>query len=75
MIYPEPGTFSTVPYAEPAWLMKGKGFTSPYFKQSHHDLAKAMRLFVDTVLAPEAQELGSLSFHFDWSLSFLDFPI
>ncbi len=48
------GDLSQVPYAEPLWL--SKEFKSPYYKDSHRRLQKAMREFVDTHMKPEAQE-------------------
>jgi hypothetical protein len=45
---------STVPYAEPTWLTPA--FKSPYFKESHRRLQRAMRMWVETVLVPDAQE-------------------
>lgn len=53
VIVPTPGSLSPVPYAEPLWLRPQ--FKSPYFKQSHRDLQKAVRTFVDTYVRPEAQ--------------------
>ncbi|TFY82833.1 hypothetical protein EWM64_g1175 [Hericium alpestre] len=47
------GVLSDVPYAEPSWL--SKGFTSPYFKESHKSLQKITRAFVDTVVYLDAQ--------------------
>ncbi|KDQ57209.1 hypothetical protein JAAARDRAFT_178819 [Jaapia argillacea MUCL 33604] len=47
------GETSDVPYAEPTWLTKG--FHSPYFKETHKKLQKAVRLFVDEVIYPDAQ--------------------
>jgi hypothetical protein len=49
-----PGDLSTVPYAEPTWLTPV--FKSPYFKESHRRLQREMRVWVDTVLTPEARE-------------------
>jgi alkylation response protein AidB-like acyl-CoA dehydrogenase/predicted heme/steroid binding protein len=46
------GENSQVPYAEPSWLTPG--YFSPYFKESHKALQKAMRKFVDEVVYPEA---------------------
>jgi alkylation response protein AidB-like acyl-CoA dehydrogenase/predicted heme/steroid binding protein len=50
----QPGDLSQVPYAEPLWL--AKEFKTPYYKDSHRRLQKAMRTFVDTHMKPEAQE-------------------
>jgi alkylation response protein AidB-like acyl-CoA dehydrogenase len=47
------GDLSTVPYAEPLWLRPE--FKNPYYNESHRKLQKAMRLFVDTHISPEAQ--------------------
>jgi alkylation response protein AidB-like acyl-CoA dehydrogenase len=46
------GELSTVPYAEPSWLVPT--FTSPYYNDSHRRLQREIRVFVDTVLRPEA---------------------
>jgi hypothetical protein len=54
IVIPKPGDLSSVPYAEPMWL--APQFKSPYFKESHRRLQRAMRIWVDTVLTPEAQE-------------------
>ncbi|KAH8099997.1 acyl-CoA dehydrogenase [Cristinia sonorae] len=48
-----PGALSQVPYAEPTWLTKG--YFSPYYKESHREFQKAVRLFTDEVLYPDAQ--------------------
>src|SRR5258706_8852552 len=48
------GDLSVVPYGEPTWLTPQ--FKSPYYKDSHRRLQKAMRLFTDTYVYPEAQE-------------------
>lgn len=47
------GDLSQVPYAEPLWLTPP--FKSPYYNDSHHRLQKAMRVFTDTYITPEAQ--------------------
>ncbi|KIP11170.1 hypothetical protein PHLGIDRAFT_18086 [Phlebiopsis gigantea 11061_1 CR5-6] len=47
------GELSKVPYAEPTWL--SEGYHSPYYKESHRRLQKAMRQFVDEVIYPDAQ--------------------
>ncbi|OCK78336.1 acyl-CoA dehydrogenase-like protein [Lepidopterella palustris CBS 459.81] len=49
-----PGDLSVVPYAEPAWLTPQ--FKSPYYNESHRQLQKAMRVFTETYILPEAQE-------------------
>jgi len=48
-----PGEISPVPYAEPTWLTKG--YYSPYFSESHRNLQKAFRHFVDEIIYPDAQ--------------------
>ncbi|EIW84012.1 acyl-CoA dehydrogenase NM domain-like protein [Coniophora puteana RWD-64-598 SS2] len=48
----EVGTNSEVPYGEPSWL--GKGFHSPYYKESHRRLQRELRKFVDEVIMPDA---------------------
>ncbi|PIL29791.1 hypothetical protein GSI_07997 [Ganoderma sinense ZZ0214-1] len=48
------GKVSQVPYAEPSWL--ADGYYSPYFKESHRKLHKAVREFVDNIVYPDAQE-------------------
>lgn len=48
-----PGALSAVPYGEPTWL--SPGFSSPYYKETHRQLQKAMRKFVDEILYPEGQ--------------------
>ncbi|KAG9234885.1 acyl-CoA dehydrogenase-like protein [Amylocarpus encephaloides] len=50
----KPGDLSTVPYGEPTWLTPQ--FKSPYYKESHRRLQKAMRKFVDEEVYPVAQE-------------------
>ncbi|KAI0806306.1 acyl-CoA dehydrogenase/oxidase [Irpex lacteus] len=47
------GQLSTIPYAEATW--QTKGYYSPYYKESHRQLAKAMREFVDDYLIEDAQ--------------------
>ncbi|KAK8056459.1 hypothetical protein PG993_001686 [Apiospora rasikravindrae] len=49
----KPGDLSQVPYAEPLWLTPA--FKSPYYNDSHRRLQKAMRVFTDTYITPEAQ--------------------
>ena len=51
---PQPGDLSKVPYGEPLWL--APPFKSPYYKESHHRLQRAIREFVDRYIAPEAEE-------------------
>jgi alkylation response protein AidB-like acyl-CoA dehydrogenase len=53
VIVPQPGDLCPVPYAEPLWLRPQ--FKSPYFNDSHRRLQRALRVFVDTHLYPEAQ--------------------
>lgn len=50
----KPGDISPVPYAEPLWLRPQ--FKSPYYKESHRRLQKAVREFVSKHVTPEAQE-------------------
>lgn len=50
----KPGDLSQVPYAEPLWL--SPPFKTPYYNDSHRRLQKAMRVFVDTHIYPEAQQ-------------------
>ncbi|KAF2814182.1 acyl-CoA dehydrogenase family protein [Mytilinidion resinicola] len=52
-IVPQPGDLCPVPYAEPLWLRPE--FKSPYYNDSHRRLQKALRVFVDTHVYPEAQ--------------------
>ncbi|KOS22778.1 Very long-chain specific acyl-CoA dehydrogenase [Escovopsis weberi] len=54
VIVPRPGDLSAVPYAEPLWL--NPTFKSPYYNDSHHRLARALRVFTDTYITPEANE-------------------
>ncbi|KAH7325862.1 putative acyl-CoA dehydrogenase [Stachybotrys elegans] len=54
IITPKAGDLSKVPYAEPLWLTPQ--FKSPYYKDSHRRLQKALREFTDTYLTAEAQE-------------------
>ncbi|VDB86766.1 unnamed protein product [Peniophora sp. CBMAI 1063] len=46
------GGVSGVPYAEPTWL--AAGFKSPYYTDSHRRFHKALRTFIDEVVAPDA---------------------
>ncbi|TVY31228.1 Acyl-CoA dehydrogenase [Lachnellula hyalina] len=50
----KPGDLSVVPYGEPTWLTPQ--FKSPYYKESHRKLQKALRVFVDTEVYPVAQK-------------------
>lgn len=50
----KPGELSPVPYAEPNW--SNPPFKSPYYKDSHAKLRRAVREFVDVHLTPEALE-------------------
>lgn len=54
VIDPQPGDLSKVPYGEPMWLTPP--FKSPFYKESHHRLRKAVREFVDEHVTPEAQQ-------------------
>ncbi|KAJ5811342.1 hypothetical protein N7474_007643 [Penicillium riverlandense] len=54
VIEPTIGALSPVPYAEPLWLRPQ--FKSPYYKESHRRLQKAVREFTDQYVTPEAQE-------------------
>ncbi|CEI67223.1 hypothetical protein FVEN_g10943 [Fusarium venenatum] len=54
VITPQPGDLSKVPYAEPLWL--AEPFKSPYYKDSHRELRRKLREFVDSELYEEAQE-------------------
>lgn len=54
IITPQLGDLSPVPYAEPLWLTPQ--FKSPYFNDSHRRLQRAMRVFTDEHVAPEALE-------------------
>ncbi|KAF2500720.1 acyl-CoA dehydrogenase family protein [Lophium mytilinum] len=54
VIVPQPGDLCPVPYAEPLWLRPE--FKSPYYNDSYWRLQKALRVFVDTHVYPEAQE-------------------
>ena len=54
VVNPRPGDLSLVPYGEPTWLTPQ--FKSPYYQESHRRLQRAMRVWVDTVLTPEARE-------------------
>lgn len=54
IITPKIGDLSPVPYAEPLWLTPQ--FKSPYFKDSHRRLQRAMREFTDNEITPEALE-------------------
>ena len=42
-----------VPYGDPSWY---QGWHSPYYKPSHHNFRAALRIFVDTHLAPFVHE-------------------
>jgi hypothetical protein len=54
VIESEPGDLSAVPYAEPLWLRPE--FSSPYFKDSHRRLQRAIREFTVRYVSAEAQE-------------------
>lgn len=51
---PKPGDLSPVPYAEPLWLSPAYK-SPPYYNDSHRRLQKAVRVFTETVVAPEAE--------------------
>ncbi|KAF2144654.1 uncharacterized protein K452DRAFT_223060 [Aplosporella prunicola CBS 121167] len=53
VLEPQPGDLSPVPYAEPLWLRPQ--FRSPYYRDSHRRLRRAMREFTDRHVSPEAQ--------------------
>ncbi|KAI2469475.1 acyl-CoA dehydrogenase NM domain-like protein [Annulohypoxylon bovei var. microspora] len=53
VVTPKPGDLSLVPYAEPLWL--APAYKSPYYGDSHRRLQRAMRVFTDTYITPEAQ--------------------
>lgn len=53
-VLPLDGELSPVPYAEPSWLVPS--YKSPYFKDSHRRLQKAMRKFFDENVKAEARE-------------------
>ncbi|KAL7814504.1 acyl-CoA dehydrogenase/oxidase [Trichoderma gracile] len=61
VITPKPGDLSPVPYGEPLWL--SPHFKSPYFKDSHRRLQRAIRLFTDEVVKPEALECEATGRH------------
>ncbi|KAK7754860.1 hypothetical protein SLS62_003174 [Diatrype stigma] len=52
VLTPAPGDLSPVPYAEPLWL--APAYKSPYYNDSHRRLQRAMRIFTETEVAPEA---------------------
>ncbi|KAF1355398.1 acyl-CoA dehydrogenase-like protein [Delphinella strobiligena] len=54
VIEQKPGDLSVIPYGEPTWLTPQ--FKSPYYKDSHRRLQKALRVFVDEHVYPVAQE-------------------
>ncbi|KAK4552853.1 hypothetical protein LTR86_009985 [Recurvomyces mirabilis] len=54
VVDPQPGDLSQVPYGEALWLRPQ--FHSPYFNESHRRLQKAVRVFVDTYVKPEAEQ-------------------
>jgi hypothetical protein len=61
VIEQKPGDLSVVPYGEPSWL--APQFKSPYYKESHRRLQKAMRLFTDNEISPVAQECEKTGKH------------
>lgn len=60
------GDLSVVPYGEPLWL--SPPFKSPYYKDSHRRLLKAMREFVERYIKPEAQESEKTGKHISQGL-------
>jgi alkylation response protein AidB-like acyl-CoA dehydrogenase len=66
VIEQRPGDLSVVPYGEPTWLTPQ--FKSPYYNDSHRRLQKAVRLFVDTYVTPEAQECEKTGKHISQEL-------
>ncbi|KAK3071667.1 hypothetical protein LTR53_008240 [Teratosphaeriaceae sp. CCFEE 6253] len=57
IIDPQPGDLSKVPYAEPLWLAPQYAqFKNQYYNNSHKRLQKAMRVFVEEHVTPEAKE-------------------
>jgi NAD dependent epimerase/dehydratase family enzyme len=46
-------SFSTIPFADPVWLTRG---SSPYYTDSHRQLQKEVREYVDTYIAPFCEE-------------------
>ncbi|EFP82580.2 uncharacterized protein PGTG_08776 [Puccinia graminis f. sp. tritici CRL 75-36-700-3] len=54
VMLPKDGELSLVPHAEPSWL--SKGYSSPYYNEGHRAFQKAIRLIVETHIAPEARE-------------------
>lgn len=44
---------STVPFADPLWLNR---YYSPYYNESHRQLQKEVREYVDTHIAPFCEE-------------------
>jgi len=54
VMLPKDGELSLVPHAEPGWL--SQGYYSPYYNDSHREFQKAMRLFFDKHVTPEARE-------------------
>ncbi len=66
IITPEPGDLSPVPYAEPLWL--SPAFKSPFYNESHRRLQKAMRIFTDQYIIPEALEKEQTGEHISQQL-------
>lgn len=48
-----PDRLSAVPYGEPTWLVPE--FKSPYYKETHRELQRRMRVLVDDLLYPDGQ--------------------
>jgi predicted heme/steroid binding protein len=63
---PEPGDISQVPYAEPLWLRSWA--RSTHFSESHRRLQRAVRMWVDTTLRPEALEKETSGEHLSEAL-------
>lgn len=57
IITPKPGDLSPVSYAEPMWLTPP--FRTPYYKESHWKLQKALRIFTDEYIVAEARDCES----------------
>lgn len=66
IVRPQAGDLSLVPYAEPLWL--SPVFKSPYYNDSHRKLQRALRVFVDTHVKPEALEKERTGEHIGQSL-------
>lgn len=49
-----PDAPSAVPYAEPSWLVDG--FSSPFYSEGHRRFQRAVRKFVNEIIAPEMEQ-------------------